>query len=38
MNIIQDLLLAIDSKTTWGRNELKDIILNLLAKHYKESK
>lgn len=35
MNIIQELLNKIETKNSWGKNELKDVILQLLAKYYK---
>jgi hypothetical protein len=35
MSILQELLTEIEMKNSWGKNELKEIILKLLAKHYK---
>lgn len=37
MSIIQELLDAIESKNSWGKNELKNLILTLLAKQYKSN-
>ena len=31
MNIIEQILEQIESKTTWGKNELKELILKILA-------
>lgn len=35
MNIIQELLKIIETKNSWGKNELIQEITKLLAKHYK---
>ena len=35
MNIIQELLEIIKTKNSWGKNELQNAILDLMAKHYK---
>ena len=35
MNIIQELLALIETKNSWGKNELKEAILGLLAKGWK---
>lgn len=35
MTIIQELITLIEQKNSWGKNELKDVLLKLLAKHYK---
>lgn len=33
MNFLQDLLNEIETKNSWGKNELKDLILRIIAKH-----
>lgn len=30
---LEELLEKIDSKNSWGKNELKELILNLIIKH-----
>ena len=35
MNIIEELMEIIETKNSWGINELLKEILKLLAKHYK---
>lgn len=37
MNIIQELLKIIETKNSWGKNELKMVLLELLAKEYKNN-
>lgn len=34
MNIIQKLIVIIEQKNSWGKNELKMELLKLLAEHY----
>lgn len=36
MNIIQELVEIIETKNSWGKNELKNELLKLLTKYYKE--
>jgi len=38
MNIIQELIEIIKTKNSWGKNELMFVLLDLMAKHYKEKK
>lgn len=35
MNIIQKLIALIETKNSWGKNELKEAILKLLAEDLK---
>lgn len=35
MNIILELIEIIETKNSWGKNELKDQLLKLLARHFK---
>ena len=35
MNIIEELIEIIKAKNSWGKNELMNELLKLLAKHYK---
>lgn len=37
MTLIEELLLCIEEKNSWGKNELKNLILTLLAKQYKSN-
>ena len=34
MTIIQELIAIIETKNSWGKNEILRELLNLLAKHY----
>lgn len=34
MTIIEEILIEIETKNSWGKNELKDMILKILAKHF----
>lgn len=34
MTLLQELLKEIEMKNSWGKNELKDVILKLMAKYY----
>lgn len=34
MTLIEEILQAIDQKNSWGKNELKNLILSLLAKRF----
>ncbi len=36
MNIIQELIAIIETKNSWGKNELLMELMRLLAKHFKE--
>ena len=36
MNTIQKILALIDSKTSWGKNELKEKILLILAEEWRQ--
>ncbi len=36
MNTIQKILALIETKTSWGKNELKEKILLILAEEYKQ--
>lgn len=38
MNIIQQLLKRIEEKNSWGKNELKNLLLELLAAAYEGKK
>jgi hypothetical protein len=33
MTIIEEILQEIETKNSWGKNELKDIILRIVAKY-----
>lgn len=35
MNIIQKLIALVETKNSWGKNELKEALLNLLAESWK---
>nr|DAK36352.1 MAG TPA: hypothetical protein [Caudoviricetes sp.] len=35
MSLIEELLQEIEKKNSWGKNELKQLILALLAKRFK---
>jgi hypothetical protein len=35
MTIIQELIAIIETKNSWGKNELLKELLGLLARHYK---
>ena len=35
-NIIEQILDQIETKTTWGKNELKDLILKILARNIED--
>lgn len=35
MNIIQELIKIIETKNSWGKNELLKVLLELMAKYYK---
>lgn len=35
MSLIEELLQEIEKKNSWGKNELKQLILTLLAKRFK---
>lgn len=34
MNIIQELIEIIETKNSWGKNELLKVLLTLMAKNY----
>ena len=38
MNIIQKLIALIETKNSWGKNELKEVLLKLLAEEWRDSK
>ena len=35
MNIIEELISIVETKNSWGKNELLLILTKLLAKHFK---
>ena len=35
-NLIEQILEQIETKTSWGKNELKEMILKILARQSKE--
>ena len=35
MTLIEEILQEIEKKNSWGKNELKNLILSLLAKRFK---
>lgn len=37
MNIIEEILATIEKKNSWGKNELKEEVLKLLAKRYEKT-
>lgn len=36
VNIIQELIKRIEEKNSWGKNELIRLLLDIMAKHYKD--